>query len=241
MNNFQITPIGVALISVYSLIVGLVVIWPFSRFLKTIRLRWPIAWIVATPFLAAPWVEEAWIAWHFTEACKDAGVRVYREVEVEGYINALSRSLRKSTNPGLWKLDRGSLESFDRAGYRFVENMLDDGGVLRVERHNEGLLATVLNRPTGRYRVQYAYQPASLSHEEHVGWKLEKVERQVIDSLTGEILGRDVTIKRWAPFADALWAQFIGSTLKMCPGPNVQPYVPPPPFPQSILKPISRQ
>jgi hypothetical protein len=240
MSNFQITPIGVALIGIYSGIVWLVVIWPVSRLLKTSRLRWPIAWIVAIPFLAAPWAEEAWIAWHFAEACKDAGVKVYRQVEVEGYVNDSSRSSRKSANPGLWKLDQGSLKSFDSADYRFTENMLDDGGVLRVERHYEGLLATVLDRPTGRYHLRYTYQPTYHSHEEPVGWKLEKVERQVVDSQTGEILGRDVTVKRWAPMADALWAQFIGSTLRMCPGPNVQPYEPPPPFPQAVLKPISR-
>lgn len=239
MSNFQITPIGVALIGIYSGFVWLVVTWPVVRLLKGSCLCWPIAWAVAAPFLAAPWAEEAWIAWHFTEVCKDAGVKVYREVKVEGYVDGSSRSSRRSVNPGLWKLDPGSLESFDRAGYRFVENVLDDGGVLRVERHHEGLLATVLNHPTGRFRLQYAYQPESNSHEEPVGWKLERVERQVIDSQTGEILGRDVSIKRSAPMADALWAQFIGSTLRMCPGPDVQPYAPPPPFPQAVLKPIS--
>jgi hypothetical protein len=240
MSNFQITPFGIVLIGIYSGIVCLTLMWPVSRLIKASALRWPIAWIVATPLLMAPWVEEAWIAWHFTEACKEAGVKVYRQVEVEGYVDDSSRSSRKSANPGFWKPDSGSLKSFDSAGYRFNENMLDDGGVLRVERHGEGLLATQLDRPTGRYHLRYSYQPTYRSHEEPVGWKVEKVERQVVDSQTGEILGRDVTVKRWAPMADALWAQFIGSTLVRCPGPNVQPYVPPLPFPQAVLKPISR-
>lgn len=208
--------------------------------LNRLRWRWWLLAPLAVLLMALPWAEETWIAWHFTEACKEAGVKVYRQVEVEGYVDDSSRSSRKSASPGMWKLDAGSLYSFDRAGYRFIENMLDDGGVLRVERHDEGLLATLLDSPTGRYHLRYTYQPTSLSHEELVGWKLKKLERQVVDSQTGEILGRDVTVKRWAPMADALWAQFIGSTLRMCTGPDVQPYVPPLPFPQAVLKPISR-
>jgi hypothetical protein len=239
MSAFQITPFGIVIIAAYSFAIGTVALL-LSRLLKNFRWRW---WLLAPPALllmALPWAEEAWIAWHFNEACKDAGVKVYRQVEVDGYVNDSSRSSRKSATPGLWKLDSGSLNAFDSAGYRFTENMLDDDGALRVERHPEGLMVTVLDHPSGRYHLRYAYQPNYHSHEESVGWRLQKVERQVIDSQTGEILGRDVIIKRWASVGDALWAQFIGSTLRMCPAPDFQPQIPSLPFPQSVLKPISK-
>ena len=240
MSNFQITPIGVAIIGIYSAIVWFVLVWPISRMLKTSRLRWPIVWLVAIPLLAAPWAEEAWIAWHFGEACKDAGVTVYRQVEVEGYVDDTSRGSRKSSTPGLWKLDPGSLRSFDSAGYRFVENMLDDGSVMHVERHPQGLLAELLDRPISRYSLKYAYQPMQRSHEEPIGWKLEKVERQVIDSQTGEVLGRQIHVNRGFPIHEASLLQFVGPLMLTCPGPKVQPYLPPPPFPQAVLKPISK-
>lgn len=240
MSQFQITPIGVGIIGIYALIILLVLVWPISRKLKTSRLRRPILAIVAVPFLAAPWAEEACIAWHFSEACRDAGVKVYRQVEVEGYVDDTNRGPRRNIKPGLWKLDPGSLRSFDSEGYHFRENMLDDGGVLRVERHPGGLMAMILDHPTARYRLRYAFMPTSHSHEEAIGWRLAKVERQVVDSQTGEILGREITFKRRAAMVDFLWAQLVGSTLRLCPGPSIKSDMPPPPFPQAVLIPISR-
>lgn len=239
MSGFMISPIGIVIIAVYSFVIFLIVLF-LSRLMSRFRLKWGLLMPPALVLLSLPWAEEAWISWHFNDACKDAGVKVYRQVEVDGYMDDSSRSSRKSTKPGLWTMDTGSLKSFDRAGYRFTESMLDDGGVLRVERHPDGLMATILDRPTARYHLKYTYQPAYHSHEEPFGWKLEKVERQVIDSQTGEILGRQIHINRGFPIYEALWAQFFGGAMVSCPSPNVQPYVLPPPFPQSILRPISK-
>lgn len=240
MSNFQITPIGVAIIGIYSAIVWFVLVWPISRMLKTSRLRWPIAWLVAIPLLAAPWAEEAWIAWHFGEACKDAGVTVYRQVEVEGYASGLNKHyVKNSISLGeLFNQDPTQLASFEKQGFRFYEDLLADGGARHLERTGGRVMVTIRDIPEARYHYKYAYQPEPSIIEEPIGWKLEKIERQVVDSQTGEILGRDISIHRGAPIADALWAQFVGNSMTICPGPNVKPFVPPPPFPQAALKPV---
>ncbi len=237
MSGFQISPFGIVIIALYSFAIGTAAL-VLSSLLKNLRWRW---WLLAPPALllmALPWAEEAWIAWHFKEACKDAGVKVYRQVEVAGYVDDTSRSPRRSVTSGFWKGDEGSLKSFDRAGYSFIENMLDDGGVLRVERRPDGLMADVLDHPTARYRVAHHYQPTQYQIEEPIGWKLEKIERQVIDRQTGEILGRETTIKRVLPAYEALIAGLFGPPIVLCPSPDVLPYVQPLPFPQAVLKPL---
>mgnify|MGYP001057874698 CR=1 FL=1 len=222
MNSFQITIFGIAIIAAYSLaIVGIA--YALSRLLERYRWKW---WLLAPPALllmALPWGEEGWIAWHFNEACKDAGVKVYRQVEADGYVYDLSRDTRTSANPGLWKLDKTSLEAFDREGYKFRENMLVDGGVLRVERHLEGLIATLLDKPTARYVLKHSYQPSPYRYEEPIGWKLEKLEYLVLDRETDEVLGRDTRFIRFPSFAEMLWLRYFGPANLGCSGPLDDP------------------
>ncbi len=226
MSNFQITPIGIGLIGLYSGIVVLLLVWPIARLLKNSRFRWPVAWAIAAPFLIAPWAEEAWIAWHFTEACKDAGVKVYRQVEVEGFYDGTI----------------GTGYSFiENYGFRFMEEKASNGKIAHTERPDGQWITTMLEKPSARYHLIYAYQPNPWVVEEPIGWKLEKIERQAIDSQTGQIVGRDTLVHRGAPIADAIWARFLGNSMTTCPGPNVKPFVAPPPFPQAVLKPLSRQ
>lgn len=239
MSGFLISPFGIVVIAIYSFVIMLVAIL-LSFLMPRLRWRWVLLAPPAAALLSLPWIEEAWISWHFKEACKDAGVKVYRQVEADGYVDDTSSRPRGSVTPGLWKADAGSLQSFDQAGYFFVEHILNDGGVLRVERHSEGLMARVLERPSGRYRLKYTYLPKHLSHEEPIGWKLEKVERQVTDDLSGEVLGRQIHVNRGFPIHEALLLQFVGPLMLTCPSPNVQPYEPPPPFPQAVVKPVRK-
>lgn len=220
MSAFQISPIGIAIIAVYSFLIGILARF-LSRQMKDIRWRW---WLLAPPALllmALPWAEEAWIAWHFNEACKEAGVKVYRQVEVEGFYD------------GTIGTGYSFIEDY---GFKFMEEKNRDGKIAHTERPDGQWKTTILEKPSARYHVIYAYQPRPHVYEQPIGRKLEKTESLVVDSQTGEILGRDVLVKRWASIADALWAQFIGSTLRTCPDPDV----PPVPFPQSVLKPISK-
>ena len=232
MDGYILTPIGVIVIATYSFLIFLITVI-LRRFVKRFPWIWRGLKSLAVILLLLPWLEEAWISWHFAQACKDAGVKVYRQVEVEGYVDALNPTPRRSVPPGFWHLDKNSLQSFGRAGYLFIENMLDDGGVLHIERQQSGVLATILDRPSIQYRMVYAYQPTPFRTDEPIGWKLEKLERQVIDSKTGEILGKETDFRRVLPTYEALIAGLFGPPIKLCPKPSI----PQPPFPQSILKP----
>jgi len=223
MSAFMITPIGLAIIALYSFAIGAVTLL-LSRLLKNLRWRW---WLLAPPTLllmALPWAEEAWIAWHFNQACKDAGVKVYRTVEVEGFYDGTQST---------------AFHYIDKYGFRFMEQQEDNGKILHVEGMMGNWTKIVLDSPSARYRLVYRYQPTPYRIEEPIGWRLQKMERQVIDSQTGEILGRDTIIKRRYSMADAVWIGLFGSYPKLCPGPQSPLSTPQPPFPQSVLKPAS--
>lgn len=243
MSNFQISPIGIALIGLYSGIIWFALLRPLSMLQKTSPLGRHFAWGIALPLFIAPWAEEAWIAWQFTEACKTAGVKVYRQVEVEGYAASINTHYQRSSisTGDLFRQNPTQLADFEKQGYRYHEDLLSDGSVRHLERNEDRVVVTARDGPEARYYYRYAYQPSPWIIEEPIGWKLEKIEMEVIDSQTGEILGRDTLIHRGAPVADALWAQFLGKTMTSCPDPNAKPVVPQPPFPQVVLKPMPKQ
>jgi len=161
--------------------------------------------------------EEAWISWHFTQACKDAGVKVYRQVEVEGYLDSQTLKKRSSVNVGSHDIPQ-TLE-FESSGYRFYEQELTDGGVSHQERVDGQLVVSIREHPMARYRLAYAYQPTPYKIEEPLGWQLWKTERQVIDNQTGEILGRDTHITRVLPMYEQVIVGLFGPPLVSCPKP----------------------
>ena len=171
------------------------------------------------------------VTWHFKEACKDAGVKVYRQVTVEGFYG--------STQPTAYL--------YIEEGFRFMEHLENDGKILHLERPGGVWQKKFLDTPSARYHVKYAYQPTGFGHQEPVGWKLYKLESQVIDSQTGEVLGRETNFKRIFPTHEALLAALLGPPIKWCPSPyplpniNVRPYIPPPTLDRSVLKPITQQ
>jgi len=87
--QYQIGIVGAGIIAIYSAIILLVVIRPLARMLRDMRGgNWIIVGPIAVVLLAAPWAEEYWIASRFEEVCKDAGVHVYKQVEVDGFYDA---------------------------------------------------------------------------------------------------------------------------------------------------------
>ncbi|RLJ61234.1 hypothetical protein [Sulfurisoma sediminicola] len=224
-----ISPIGIVLIAIYSAIVVVVLALPLRKLLARFRWKWAAIAPPVAVLLALPWAEEAWIAWHFKQACTDAGVHVGRKVEVEGFVDDTSRTPRNQIRKGNWNFDAKSLADWDARGYRYKENMLTDGGVVHLERTPEGIVASILDQPTARYHYKHAYQPTPHKIEEPIGWRLEKIEWQVVDSATGEVLGRNTLIKRRASTVERLWIRLLGSDLTICPdpdsGPKQQPFL----------------
>jgi len=221
--NYQMTVIGVAIILVYSALVLLFIVLPLFRMLKKFRWKWAVLGPIAFTLLAAPWAEEYWISSNFHEACQDAGVHVYKKVAVEGFVDDTSRRDRDGIKTGRWHFDSKSLADWDVRGYRFQENMLKDGGVIHVERTPLGIEASILDHPTARYHYKYAYQPTPYKTEEQIGWKLEKLEMQVVDSETGEVIAKDTKYRRAINIAEGSWRLYWGLASTTCEGSAPKP------------------
>lgn len=200
-HSWMLTPIGIGLIGIYSALVGVVILWPLSRLLRNCRWkRWLVS-IVGLPLLAAPWAEEVWIAWHFKEACKDAGVKVVRQVEVDGFYDSTMRSG--------YALVRDNV-------YLFMEHPSNESGkVDRVERIDGEWRKTVLDRPQARYHYKFL----DPRREIPIGRRLKKFGDQVIDSETNEVLGSDTRFVRYPSLTDSLWLQYFGPSALSCNGP----------------------
>lgn len=183
--------------------------------------RWGVLVLPALPVLVLPallWIEEIWISSHFREACKDAGEKVYRQVEVEGFYD------------GTYFTD--AMRYLEKGGFRFMEENTNDNRILRIEKRDGQLHKEILERPTARYHVIYVGD----RYGERIGRKLEKLERQAVDSQTGEILGKKVAFER----------RGLGGFPSVCDGfPEAPPpdeqqsTVPKPYFPLTVFKPIA--
>ena len=224
--NYQISIFGVGIIAAYSGFVLLVIWLPLNKLLKTFRWKWVAIAPITIMLLSLPWAEEAWIAWSFHKACKDAGVHVYKKVIVDGFVDATSITRRDkafSSEPKLLYNNPAALAEWDKSGYLFKEQLLSDGSVWHIERHSDGVYFSVLDHPTARYYYKQAYQPTPYIIEEPIGWKLQKLESIVLDSETGDVLGRDTHFHRFPSVAEGLWVHFFGSGQTICEGSAPQP------------------
>jgi len=150
--------------------------------------------------LVLPYADELWIAWHFERACREAGVTVYRQVEVEGFFNGTG-------GPGT--------DMIEKQGFRFSEGYaLGWKRVARIERDADRWKRTHFDKPQARYHYRYAdprqWVPA--------GYQMNRLERQVVDNETGEVLGREVLFERYPGFVEGLWIRFLGSGQTICEG-----------------------
>ncbi len=228
----QISVIGVFIILVfYALAAGtLALLW---KGLASRRGRREIIGGLAVAALALPWVDEVWIAWRFSELCKEAGVHVTRKVDVDGFLEDTSRSAGHVNEQLI--VDPQAIKDFDRAGYRFRESMLYSGKVFHLERVESGLQITVLERPVSRYVYKYA----DPRQEVPIGLKLEKRETIVVDSQTGEVIARETSFNRYPGWVEGLWIRFLGSGQTICPDPGKGP--PREHLPGSALRPSNKR
>lgn len=204
----QISLFGILIGTIYSLVVAglLLLLWYPLR-------RWRITWVpfavVGLGSIVAPWAEEYWVASRFEELCKDAGVHVYRKVEVEGFYDSTMRS---------------GYELIQQKGYRFMEQPARKAGEIEhIERISSEWKVSLLDRPTARYHYKHAYQPTPYQTEEPVGWKLNRAEKQVVDSTSGEVIGRDVHYHRYPSALEGLWVRFFGTGQVICEGSAPRP------------------
>ena len=154
-----------------------------------LRKRWRRAGMVMVPLFLllyiAPIAEEFWIAWNFGRLCKkDAGLFVYKTVEVEGfYDDTHSWTERRMNEPAGQQ-------------FRFMEGRGQRNGTdvyWRHERIGGAIRSFEIDHPTARYH--FSRDPGK-----NIAHKLAKQESRVFDSQTGEALGEYRVYIRKAPW-----------------------------------------
>jgi hypothetical protein len=218
-------------VSLFSLILlGLIYVFG-TMFLvwlgKTLRKRWDGAWKLMVPLFAllyiGPIAEEPWIAWNFGQLCKkDAGIFVYKTVEVDGFYNGTGATL-DLVRPGNYKF----IEADDEDGkgakrLEFGDEKWRRAAIARYEQQNPGKSAadqkyirvdmeektqalvyptqgdswriTKLEQPTARYHYKELASHLPVSHQ------VKKFERVVVDQQTQDVLGRYLIYYRGTPW-----------------------------------------
>lgn len=196
MRFYYISIFSVMFLGVLYLLGTGLLAWIWYRLRK-----WKRAWVLMVPLFVllyvGPIAEELWIAWNFGRLCsKDAGIFVYKTVQVDGFYDATMRS---------------AYEAIQTGGYHFMEHRSrDETKVEHVEKIDGKWKVTILDHPTARYHYESPHQNTSM------GYGVSKIERVVRDSQTGEVLARETKYVRDAPWF------FIGldRPVMLCPTPG---------------------
>jgi hypothetical protein len=243
MRFYYISIFSVILLSLIYFAGTVLLVW-FGGWLKK---RWNKAWVVMVPLFAllyiGPIAEELWIAWKFGQLCrKDAGIFIYKTVEVDGFYDATMRSAYENTKPGGYRFVEHATE--DHKGFERVElasNALRNEALAWYARTNPGeerpknrsifyelneretiavmpngndaWRITKLDTPTARYHF-------SMTPGQEIGHKLAVQESRVVDSDSGQAIGQYRVYIRRAPWF------FVGldSPNMGCDGPEGGPH-----------------
>lgn len=189
MKFYYVSLLSLIFLGTIYVVGTVLLLWLGARLRK--RMQKP--WTVIVPLLAllyiGPVAEELWIAWNFGQLCrKDAGIFVYKTVEVDGFYDDT-----RSTHDGPRTLQ--AVEEYEEMGYRFYEKKFrDTGKVVHIERTGGVWVATVLDQPTARYHY------TSNIYGELVKHKITRQESLVTDTQADEVIGRYVSYGRSAPW-----------------------------------------
>jgi hypothetical protein len=165
MRFYYISIFSILLLGLIYLIGTGVLTW-FGLWL---RKRWKRAWMLMVPLFlllyAGPLAEEFWIAWNFGELCrKDAGLFIYKTVEVDGFYDDTTHWWRQLAE----------------SNYQFVESRDNTyGGLWRVERDGKEVRHFKIDRPTARYHF-------IRDSGRDIGHKVAKQESRLIDTQEGQ-------------------------------------------------------
>jgi len=199
-------------------VIAIVLLWLVWTKLLGLKVRGPVYWILVAVIVVGPWGEEFWIAYNFGQLCrKDAGVFIYKTVEVDGYYDATGTVTRIVGGPP----------------YKFIESPDGKGKYRRVERATEVEKAralawyaenrpgmqpnknewitqpvdekvrvvvepdtgyawrvTRLDKPTARFQYRTVNSHTPVAH------RVKRFEDVVVDEETGAVIGRYVNYYR---------------------------------------------
>jgi len=195
--NLQFSPFGLIIASPFYVLA----LWLLSRAWRRLgnsHWRW-IAVVLVPVVVVLPFADELWIAWHFQQACKDAGIHVMRKAEVAGFYD--------DTMPSGYEI----LENY---GFRFMEHQssTQKGKVDHLERSPQGIVTTTIDKPT----AQYHYKFEDPHREAQVGLKMEKRVTQIVDITTKEVIARKTNFSRYPGFIEGLWMHFLSRGQTTC-------------------------
>jgi hypothetical protein len=168
--------------------------------------KWKRAWILMLPLFALllilPWAEELWIAWNFGRLCsKDAGTFVYRTADVDGFYDETHG----------WRPDK-----LRTSGYRWVEGQDNSGSKPIYWRHEwmDGEIhSSQIDHPTARYHYLWT------DRDTRISYKVERIERAVVDTELKQTLARETKYRRAAPW----FYVSLDRPAMLCPAPGVDP------------------
>lgn len=214
---FSVVLLGV----VYGLL--LLAFWGIARLTRGMPGRKALLATVGAVFLVLPVAEELWIAWNFGQACEGAGTFIYKKVQVEGYYDDTGGgTMTRLVGRPPYKF----IESRDSSGkYRRVEYASPEekaGALMWYAEKNPGRKPgqkewithpvsdrvqvtvemdtgyawriTKLDRPTARYHYSKPHSHSGVSY------KVKMFEYLVRDSQADEVLAREKTFARNAPW-----------------------------------------
>jgi hypothetical protein len=210
----QISIFGIAIAFVIWLVLGIAVLSPVWKRIQNRPQRWRLFGPLVAAVVVLPYADELWIAWHFHEVCKDAGVHIVRKVEVEGFYDSTRSTGNREVYPG-------HADELEKSRFQFMEYRSDDEKrrIVKVEKKDGRWQKTVLDRPTARYHYKFADE----RHAVPAGFQLEKGETQVIDSETREFIARETWYNRYPGLVEGLWVRFFGNGMTQCPDPEKGP------------------
>jgi hypothetical protein len=177
--------------------VGAIILWGLWRLLRPLRaFRWLVLLPLAIVIIVWPLADEVAITREFKLACKDAGVHVVRQVEVDGFFDAVVG---------------GGYENIDRHGYSFMEQQSErKEKIEHIQRVDRKWQVTILDRPTARYHYKFADPRQEVPY----GKWVQKRETQVIDTKTGEVIATETRFNRYSSPIQLLWP------VQQCPDPG---------------------
>lgn len=178
MRFYYISIFSVMFLGVLYLLGTGLLVWIWYRLRK-----WKWAWMVMVPLFVllyiGPIAEELWIAWNFGRLCsKDAGIFVYKTVQVEGFYDDTHG----------WRADK-----LRASGYQWVEGRGADS-YWRHEQVGNEVRSSKIDRPTARYWYRWS------DFNTPVGYKIFKQGELIVDQHSGEILGTSVMYGRKSPW-----------------------------------------
>lgn len=222
MGFYYISIFSIPLLAVVYIVLFLV-FWGLARVTRGMPGRKALLAVLGVVFLVLPVAEELWIAWNFGQACKEAGTFIGKKVQVEGFYDDTTawgpRQLAESkyqfveSKDSLYKklsrVERANSESRDRAlaWYAeknpskerskdlFVVHPVSDSEQIVVSPNSiDAWRVTKLDRPTARYHYKMPHSHSPFAH------KIVKHETVVLDSSTGDLLGKYTRFSRGSPW-----------------------------------------